>query len=150
MHMGHSHSHHHHHHDHDNHDDQTAVALPSNSPQQQQRQQKIRLYRRIGMFLFCALAILGPPYWKHRALTEADVAAFSATVALLLAVDPVRRQIKLVLRKLRDWSRGISRHASSPWSFLQSNTAADRVTLLGCVFLTCCGFLLGFFCVFCV
>jgi hypothetical protein len=124
--MGHSHSHHHHHHD--IHETTTALVGPS--------QQQIQLRRRrVALLIFCALAILGPPYWKHRALSEADIACFSVSAFALWAVDPVRREIKAMIRKLRDWSHGISKHSTgtSPWSFFQSNTAADRVTLLGCV-----------------
>ena len=137
--MGHSHSHSHSHsHNHDNHINDTinegratnAAALVGQSQQQIQLRR-----RRVALVIFCALAILGPPYWKHGVLSEADIACFSVSAFALWAVDPVRREIKAMIRKLRDWSHGISKHSTgtSPWSFFQSNTAADRVTLLGCV-----------------
>ena len=107
--------------------------------QSELRQQKTRRRRRLAMLLFCALAILGPPLFRgnHR-IREADVACFSVTVTALFMVDPVRRQVKAVLQKLRDWSSGISKHAPTPgfgWQAVWriNENAADRVTVLGCV-----------------
>lgn len=131
--MGHSHSHHHH--DHQQKTTGTKSSSPAtvlSTPNGQRNRRRLAT-----MFVFCAVAILGPPYWKHRALSEADIACFSVTTAALWAVHPVRQQIKGMIRKLRDWSHGISKHSTgtSPWSFFQSNTAADRVTVLGYVLL---------------
>ena len=129
MHMGgHSHSHHTHAHEQP---DATHTASPQNV------RQRRRL--RAAVVVFCALAILGPPLFRgnHR-IREADVACFSVTVTAMFMVDPVRRQVKAVLQKLRDWSSGISRHAPTPgfgWQAVWriNENAADRVTVLGCV-----------------
>ena len=134
MHMGHSHSHH------DHRQETTGTSSSSSSSStvlSNPNAQRNRRRRLAAMLIFCAVAILGPPYWKHRALSEADIACFSVSAVALWAVGPVREQIKGMIRKLRDWSHGISRHSTgtSPWSFFQSNTAADRVTLLGYVLL---------------
>lgn len=133
--LGHSHNHDH---------AATASSASSSSSSQRQselRQQKTRRRRRLAMLLFCALAILGPPLFRgnHR-IREADVACFSVTVTALFMVDPVRRQVKAVLQKLRDWSSGISKHAPTPgfgWQAVWriNENAADRVTVLGCVVL---------------
>ena len=124
MHMGHSHSHHHHH------------PEPLNSTSQTVASQQPAWMKRgriSALLLFSALAILGPPLVRHRALANKDVAAFMLTASSLFLLEPLRDQVKHILLRIRQLGDGISRHSRpiSPKYFLKNESAADRVTLLG-------------------
>lgn len=117
--MGHSHSHSHSHADHQ----------PTTTPQAA-RLKRRRLY---AMLLFCAVAILGPPLARHRALANSDIAAFSLTSTALFLMEPLRNQVKHVLMRFRQLGHGIAKH-STPLTaqyFFKNENAGDRVTLLG-------------------
>ena len=92
MHMGHSHSHHHHH-DHDDHD---------NGLHESKVDKAKRRRRRLAMFIFAAMAILGPPTLiKKRALTNADGAAFLITGLLISFADKIRSEARRMLLKIQ-------------------------------------------------
>ena len=124
MHMGHSHSHHHHHPEPLSSTSQTAVS---------QQPPWMKRGRISALLLFSALAILGPPLVRQRALANKDVAAFMLTASSLFILEPLRNQVKHILLRIRQLGDGISRHSGpiSPKYFLKNESAADRVTLMG-------------------
>lgn len=123
MHMGHSHSHDHVHSSMDGGVAANANQKPLNAGK-----------RRIALFLFSAMVILGPPLVKRHALTQSDVVAFVLTsTSLALVETTVRREIKRALMRIRQLGESIRKH-STPLStkyFFKNDNAADRVTLLG-------------------
>lgn len=119
--MGHSHSHSHSHVDHQ----QSSTSTPK-----QARFKRRRLY---AMLLFCGLAILGPPLARHKTLANSDIAAFSLTSTALFLLEPLRRQVKYIIKRFRNLGQGIAKH-STPLTaqyFFKNENAGDRVTLLG-------------------
>lgn len=138
MHMGHSHAHHDHH-------EVSSSKTASKVPVWAKR-------RRIAaLLLFCAMAILGPPLARHRALSNKDVAAFLVTSTSLFLLEPIRDQVKHTLGRIRQLGDGISRHSGpiSPRYFFKNESAADRVTLMGAIvnlFLSAGKFFVGVSC----
>ena len=123
MHMGHSHSHSHSHVDH-------QQSSSSSSTPKQARFKRRRLY---ALLLFCGLAILGPPLARHQALAKSDIAAFSLTSTALFLMEPLRNQVKYIIKRFRNLGQGIAKH-STPLTaqyFFKNENAGDRVTLLG-------------------
>jgi hypothetical protein len=126
MHIGHSHSHDHHHRTEDSH---KLTGSASNTD--------LRVWPRrrrlFALILFCAGAILGPPFARSQKLENKDVAAFLVTAISLFLMEPLRAQVQYLLLRIRQLGDGISRHSgpiSARYIFKNEN-AADRVTLLG-------------------
>lgn len=123
MHMGHSHAHHDHSHVHQS--DKKVTLRQKVTP------------RRAAIFIFVALAILGPPLVRRRALQRADVATFFLTSTVLAVGDKIRDQVQSAIRTIGNFRNGIVKHSSpvSPGKTLKylfkNDNAADRVTLLG-------------------
>jgi len=122
MHMGHSHSH-----DHVHSSSSSNGVAANTKPVNAGR-------RRIALFIFSAMAILGPPLFKRHTLSQSDIVAFALTsTSLALVETTIRREIKHALMRIRQLGDGIRKH-STPLSakyFFQNDNAADRVTLLG-------------------
>lgn len=124
MHLGHSHS------DHSHENELVNGAASPAKPLHKKR-------RRLAIFLFAALAILGAPLARKRSIGRADVAAFVMTSAALSMFDAVRREVKHAITKIRGFRDGIAKHSSpidagTLWNyFFRNDNAADRVTLLG-------------------
>jgi hypothetical protein len=129
MHMGHSHSH--------NHAVQhgsSSSAISTSSSSSSTTKPVNAGKRRVALFLFSALAILGPPLVRKGRLAQPDVIAFALTSTTLALVETtIRREIKHVLTRIRQLGHGIRKH-STPLDtkfFFQNDNAADRVTLVG-------------------
>mmetsp|Transcript_14893 Transcript_14893/g.21059 ORF Transcript_14893/g.21059 Transcript_14893/m.21059 type:complete len:638 (+) Transcript_14893:168-2081(+) len=125
MHMGHSHSHHHHH-DHNDNDNEVASGGRKRLAIHKRR-------RKIALFVFAAMAILGPPLARTRTLGRADVAAFVVTSTCLTFFDAVRKEVKYAINKIKNFKDGILKHSTPITAkyFFRNENAADRVTLLG-------------------
>jgi cation diffusion facilitator family transporter len=126
MHMGHSHGHHDHH----------VQSSDANFLSSLFNINKKR--RRAALLFFSALAILGPPVVRNRALSRTDVAAFLATFIVVSLSDRIRRELLYTIRKMRDFRDGIVKHSPPPASpgktfqyLFRNKNAADRVTLMG-------------------
>jgi hypothetical protein len=127
MHMGHSHSHHQH--------EQASTSTPKD-PALQARQRR----RRAAMFVFCLLATLGPRVLRSKVLRPKDWVAFWGTSLTLLSADKIRKEVELVIHKLKNLRDGVAKHSTplggampmAQYLFNNPN-AADRVTLIGVV-----------------
>lgn len=125
MHMGHSHNHHTHEHD------EQQVVKGSERKRRKIVMRKKR--RRVALFLFATLAILGPPLVRNRAVARSDVAAFLLTIGGLTWFDSIRREVKYALVRVKNLKDGLIKHSSpiTVKSCFKNENAADRVTLLG-------------------
>jgi hypothetical protein len=126
MHMGHSHSHDHHHRNED------SLKFTGSATNKDLRVWP-RRRRLFALVLFCAVAILGPPFARSQKFENRDVAAFLVTATSLFLLEPLRAQVQYFLLRIRRLGDGISRHSgpiSAKYIFKNEN-AADRVTLLG-------------------
>jgi hypothetical protein len=128
MHMGHSHSHNHA----VQHGSSSSSAISTSSTTCSKPVNAGK--RRVALFLFSALAILGPPLVRKGRLAQPDVIAFALTSTTLALVETtIRREIKHLLTRIKQLGHGIRKH-STPLDakfFFQNDNAADRVTLLG-------------------
>lgn len=114
FHMGHSHAHHHH--DHDDNNDTKNQLTPT------QRAQK-RL-RRIALWVFCALAILGPKCMAtpRVPIQRADWMTVAISIVALSSTDTLRRNLVLYWHKLQGFGSAIAKHSSSPSSLSSRGT----------------------------
>jgi cation diffusion facilitator family transporter len=126
MHMGHSHSHH----QHDNNDASTSTTPKDPALQARQR------LRRAAMFMFCLFATLGPRILRSKVVRGADWAAFFFTSLTLMSADKIRKEVGLVVNKLKNLRDGVAKHSTpvpvGQYLFANPN-AADRVTLIGVI-----------------
>lgn len=126
FHMGHSHAHHHHDHHH-NHKDE--VNQDSLSP----AQRKQRWSRRIAMWIFCALATLGPKSIANPRIPiqRADWMTFIISVAALSSTDTLRRNLVLYWQKIRGFGNAIAKHSSSssPSSSATTTSSTSGLTM---------------------
>jgi cation diffusion facilitator family transporter len=129
MHMGHSHSHSH---SSPNHQDRDHDAPTPKDPGLQARQRR----RRAAMFVFCLLATLGPRVLRSKVVRGTDWAAFFLTSLTLASADKIRKEVGLVIHKLKNLRDGVAKHSTpvpvGQYLFANPN-AADRVTLIGVV-----------------
>jgi hypothetical protein len=114
FHMGHSHAHHHH--DHNDNNDTKNQLTPT------QRAQK-RL-RRIALWVFCALAILGPKCMASPRvpIQRADWMTVAISIVALSSTDTLRRNLVLYWHKLQGFGSAIAKHSSSPSSLSSRGT----------------------------
>jgi len=127
--MGHSHSHHHHH----DHTDDDNDDSDNNKVGGKRRNAIHKRRRKIALFVFAAMAILGPPLVRTRTLGRPDIAAFVATSTCLTFFDAVRKEVKYAISKIKNFKDGIVKHSTPITAkyFFRNENAADRVTLLG-------------------
>ena len=88
------------------------------------------------MFVFCLLATLGLRILRSKIVRGADWAAFFLTSLTLLSADKIRKEVGLVVNKLKNLREGVAKHSTpvpvGQYLFANPN-AADRVTLIGVV-----------------
>lgn len=113
MHMGHSHSHHHHH-------DHSHNEAPKLSRSQRQKKRR----RRAAMFVFAALAILGPPFIRNKftGVGRTDVAVFVLTSVVLSTSDSIRRELVYMINKMKNLRQGLIKHAPQPSEYAETNS----------------------------
>lgn len=114
FHIGHSHAHHHH--DHNDNNDTKNQLTPT------QRAQK--RMRRIALWVFCALAILGPKCMAtpRVPIQRADWMTVAISIVALSSTDTLRRNLVLYWHKLQGFGSAIAKHSSSPSSLPSRGT----------------------------
>jgi cation transport ATPase len=109
FHMGHSHAHHHNHKKDSN--DNTKLLT-----QAQKTQKRLR---RVALWIFCAMAIVGPkrlahPFSLPTSIPRSDWMTLIISIVALSSADTLRRNFMQYWHKLQGLWNAIAKHSSSP------------------------------------
>lgn len=109
LHMGHSHAHHHHHQNEEK-DNTTTTSKPLLTTAQKAQ----RFRRRVALWMFCLVAILGPKLLgRKQALQQSDGVVLIISILALSSADTLRRNLLYYWQKVQSFGQAIMKHSSS-------------------------------------